>query len=100
LPPIRAASAARYGTVAIVLHWLLAAMIVGSLGVGLYMTGLPFSPQRIKLYNWHKWAGVTILLLSALRLLWRLANRPPGAGAGAGRHAALAVRGLAKPATR
>ncbi|SFP85024.1 cytochrome b [Variovorax sp. 770b2] len=67
----------RYGTVAIVLHWLLAAMIVGSLGVGLYMTGLPFSPQRIKLYNWHKWAGVTILLLSALRLLWRLANRPP-----------------------
>jgi cytochrome b561 len=32
----------RYGTVAIALHWLLAAMIVGSLGVGLYMTDLPF----------------------------------------------------------
>jgi cytochrome b561 len=67
----------RYGTVAIVLHWLLAAMIVGSLGVGLYMTGLPFSPQRIKLYNWHKWAGITILVLSAVRLLWRLVHRPP-----------------------
>ncbi|MDQ0022791.1 cytochrome b561 [Variovorax paradoxus] len=59
------------------LHWLLAAMIVGSLGVGLYMTGLPLSPARIKLYNWHKWAGVTILLLSALRLLWRLRHAPP-----------------------
>ena len=78
LPPLSAvARGQRYGTVAIVLHWLLAAMIVGSLGVGLYMTGLPFSPLRIKLYNWHKWAGVTILLLSAVRLLWRLAHRPP-----------------------
>ena len=67
----------RYGLVAIVLHWLLAAMIVTSLGVGLYMTGLPFSPQRLKLYNWHKWAGITILVLSALRLLWRLVHRPP-----------------------
>jgi cytochrome b561 len=67
----------RYGGVAIVLHWLLAAMIVSSLGVGLYMTGLPFSPQRIKLYNWHKWAGITILVLSAVRLLWRLVHRPP-----------------------
>ena len=45
------------------LHWLLALMILASLGVGLYMTGLPFSPQRLQLYNWHKWAGVTILCL-------------------------------------
>jgi cytochrome b561 len=67
----------RYGPVAMALHWLLAAMIVGSLGVGLYMTGLPLSPGRIKLYNWHKWAGVAILLLSALRLLWRLRHAPP-----------------------
>jgi cytochrome b561 len=67
----------RYGAVAIGFHWLLALMIVGSLGVGLYMSDLPFSPLRLKLYNWHKWAGVTILLLSALRLLWRLSHRPP-----------------------
>ncbi|MEQ1686926.1 MAG: cytochrome b [Burkholderiaceae bacterium] len=68
---------ARYGAVAIGLHWLLALMIFGSLGVGLYMHDLPFSPWRLKLYNWHKWAGITILLLSALRLLWRLSHRPP-----------------------
>lgn len=61
------------------LHWLLALMILGSLGVGLYMTVLPFSPARLKLYNWHKWAGVTILVLSALRLAWRLTHRPPAA---------------------
>lgn len=68
---------ARYGATAIALHWLLAAALVGIFCVGLYMTGLPFSPQRLKLYNWHKWAGVTILALSVLRLLWRLSHRPP-----------------------
>jgi cytochrome b561 len=68
---------ARYTLPAIALHWLLALMILGALGVGLYMTGLPMSPQRLKLFNWHKWAGATILILSALRLLWRLTHRPP-----------------------
>jgi cytochrome b561 len=67
----------RYTAPAIALHWLLALMILGALGFGLYMTGLPMSPQRLKLYNWHKWAGATILMLSALRLLWRLTHRPP-----------------------
>ena len=27
--------------------------------------------------HWHKWAGICILALSALRLLWRLTHRPP-----------------------
>ncbi len=67
----------RYTLPAIALHWLLALMILGTLGFGAYMTELPFSPQRLKLYNWHKWAGVTILALTALRLLWRLTHRPP-----------------------
>jgi len=66
-----------YTRTAVVLHWMLAVAIVGSFCVGLYMTSLPFSPQRLKLYNWHKWAGVLILGASALRLLWRLMHRPP-----------------------
>lgn len=68
---------ARYTRTAIALHWLLALAIIGSFGMGTYMADLPLSPQKLKLYNWHKWAGVTILALSALRLLWRLAHRPP-----------------------
>lgn len=67
----------RYTPVAIMLHWLLALAIACAFCVGLYMADLPFSPTRLKLYNWHKWAGVTILALSALRLLWRLTHRPP-----------------------
>ena len=58
-------------------HWVLGVALVALFGVGLYMTGLPFSPQRLKLYNWHKWAGVTLLVLSLLRLLWRATHRPP-----------------------
>ena len=67
----------RYSALAMFLHWLLAIGLVGMFAVGLYMADLPFSPQRLKLYNWHKWAGVTILALSVLRLVWRLTHRPP-----------------------
>ena len=65
-----------YTKTAIGLHWLLALALLVSFVVGSYMTGLPFSPQRLKLYNWHKWAGVCILALSLVRLLWRLTHRP------------------------
>jgi cytochrome b561 len=71
------AMSSRYTSPAIVLHWLLALLIVGTLGFGLYMVELPFSPARLKQYNWHKWAGMTILILSALRLLWRLTHPAP-----------------------
>jgi cytochrome b561 len=74
---ISLAAPKRYTFVAIAAHWLLALMIVGSFSFAVYMVDLPFSPARLKQYNWHKWAGITILLLSALRLLWRLAHRPP-----------------------
>ena len=67
----------RYSSTAIAFHWLLALALLTSFSVGLYMADLPVSPQRLKLYNYHKWSGVTILLLSALRLAWRLTHRPP-----------------------
>ena len=68
---------ARYSLTAIVLHWVLGLAILGMFGVGLYMTDLPFSPTRLKLYNWHKWAGITLLALAVVRLLWRMTHRPP-----------------------
>ena len=68
---------ARYGGVAIAMHWLLAAALTLSFCVGLFMTELQNSPLKLRLYNWHKWAGVTILGLSLLRLAWRWTHRPP-----------------------
>ena len=77
IPIYYPSSALRYGKVAMVLHWLLALYLFGIFGVGVYMADLPFSPQRLQLYSWHKWAGVIFLVLSVGRLLWRLTHRPP-----------------------
>lgn len=67
----------RYTGVAIGLHWLIGLMIVTSLGVGLYMVSLSLSPDKLRLYSWHKWAGVTIFMLVLVRSLWRLTHPAP-----------------------
>ncbi len=68
----------RYTTIAILFHWLIALMIIGSFTMGLVMTDMPgISPTKLKYYSWHKWAGVTILALATLRLLWRLSHPAP-----------------------
>lgn len=59
------------------LHWLMAVLIIGLLVLGIYMHELPLSPEKLQLYSWHKWAGVTVFLLVWLRLAWRLTHRPP-----------------------
>lgn len=68
---------ARYTRTAIALHWLAGVLILGNLAFGLYMVDLPLSPAKLRYYSWHKWVGVTVFLLSAARLLWRLSHRPP-----------------------
>lgn len=70
-------AASRYHGLSILLHWVLALALITIFAVGVYMADLPFSPQRLKLINWHKWAGVSFLILSVLRLLWRLKQTPP-----------------------
>ena len=67
----------RYNPVSILLHWVLGLALIGIFALGIYMHELPFSPTRLKLYNWHKWAGITVLTLSFVRLFWRLVVPPP-----------------------
>ncbi len=78
--------AARFSAVA--LYWLLAVALLGIFCFGLYTAGLPFSPRQLKIINWHKWAGITILALSVLRLLWHLTHCPRACRC----HAGLAAR--------
>ena len=66
-----------YTATAIGLHWLAAALILGNLALGLFMVDLSLTPAKLRYYSWHKWAGVTIFLLSAARLLWRLSHAAP-----------------------
>ena len=68
----------RYTAVAIALHWLIAVAIVAMLILGLRMTHGTMAPiDKFKLYQLHKSVGLTILGLAVLRVLWRLAHRPP-----------------------
>ena len=62
----------RYGAAAIASHWLLALLIAGNFAFGLYFIDLPFSPQKLKYFSWHKWAGAVVLPLAAVMLIVRL----------------------------
>ena len=89
-------SSPRYTTLAIGFHWLMAALIFVGFAMGLYMVDLRISPDKLKLYSWHKWIGVTVFILAAFRLWWRLLKTPPAEPATATwqRHTATATHWL------
>src|SRR6476646_5922807 len=42
------------------------------------MVDIPgLTPTKLRYFSWHKWAGVTILGLACIRLLWRLSHPAP-----------------------
>lgn len=67
----------RYAVPAIALHWLMAALIIATFCWGLVVSGMPLSPAKFKYIAWHKWAGISVLALVAVRLLVRVLKRPP-----------------------
>ncbi|MGF1463848.1 MAG: cytochrome b/b6 domain-containing protein [Maricaulaceae bacterium] len=67
----------RYTQVAIILHWALAAALLGLTGFGLLMTRMADGPVKFAIYQSHKTMGVLVLLLVGARLAWRLMNPPP-----------------------
>jgi cytochrome b561 len=73
--------AIRYSTVAIVLHWAIAALILLNIAVGFVMEGLS-PPLKAAVVALHFSCGMTVLALTVLRLLWRLTHRPPPLSAG------------------
>lgn len=58
-------------------HWLTFVLLAGAFTLGFYMTGLAMSVLKLKMFSWHKWTGVTVFVLVALRLAYRLAVQPP-----------------------
>ena len=72
----------RYTRTAIFLHWLVALGLVGTFSLGFYMEGLVFSPNKLKLYAWHKWAGMVLLVLAVIRLAWRMTHPAPALPSG------------------
>jgi cytochrome b561 len=68
---------AAYTRTAILLHWLAAALIVAAFPLGLYMSELSLGPTKLRLYSYHKWIGIGVLLLAVVRVVWRARHRPP-----------------------
>lgn len=66
-----------YTTTAKALHWLVGLLMMVVFALGFYMADLPFSPAKLQYYSWHKWAGITVLVLAVVRLAWRLTHQPP-----------------------
>lgn len=65
-----------YTKVAIALHWVIAAAIILQILGGLQMEDLK-GGEKFAAFQTHKSLGLTILMLSVARLLWRIANPPP-----------------------
>lgn len=68
----------RYDTIAMSLHWLIALGVIANIALGLYFVDLPRSdPDKFLLTQTHKSIGLTILVLSLLRVAWRLGHPVP-----------------------
>lgn len=72
---------ARYSTVAIALHWLIALLILLLIPMGWWMTNAISDPatqaQAYRLFQLHKALGFLVLALTIIRIVWRWGHRPP-----------------------
>jgi cytochrome b561 len=67
---------ARYSRGAVWLHWIIAALIVANLLLGLLHEDFA-KPTRSVMMGWHKSIGLTVLALTLVRIAWRFTHRPP-----------------------
>jgi cytochrome b561 len=65
-----------YSSVAITLHWLIALAMLTNIGLAWYFGALPRAEQ-VTPVQLHKSIGITVLLLTLIRVGWRLVNPPP-----------------------
>lgn len=75
----------RYSVVAIIFHWTIAVLLIGTIFFAWWMEGVRDAALEgeasfalvSSAYNWHKTIGLTILVLSLARLGWRLTHPVP-----------------------
>ena len=67
-----------YGLMARLLHWVMAALILCLLGLGIYMANFEKDGiSRITLTQTHKSFGFVAFCLAVLRVIWRQVSPPP-----------------------
>jgi cytochrome b561 len=67
---------ARYSRGAILLHWLIALSIIVNWLIGKLAEGMP-KPREEAMMGFHVALGVTVLILSVIRVAWRITHKPP-----------------------
>jgi cytochrome b561 len=68
----------RIGLPTRVLHWTMAAGILATIPIGLWIANATPSLAIIKWYGVHKTIGLSLLALALLRLAWHRVSPPPG----------------------
>lgn len=73
------ASIERYTKTAVLLHWLIAALLLVEVAQGWLMQEIPKQPPGLRAdqFNLHKSFGLLLLAFVLVRLGWRLLHRPP-----------------------
>jgi cytochrome b561 len=69
-------TSARYSRGAVVLHWLIALLIVLNIVAAFVSEDMPKADRAIVMGN-HKAIGITILVLTVARIVWRLMHKAP-----------------------
>lgn len=83
----------RYGPVAIAIHWITAAAVIGLLVSGMQAADLSDPAAKAGLLRVHAAIGVAVLALTLLRLVWWwLVDRKPAEPAGTPRWQTAAAR--------
>lgn len=67
----------RYNNVAAAIHWLTVVLLLTQVYVGFTFHHMERGPERAEWFTWHRTIGATILVLSLIRLAWRLGHKPP-----------------------
>ena len=85
----------RYNGVARTLHWLIAALILGLVALGWWLTEISYYDRWYQgALFWHRALGMLVLPLAAFQIVWRIARPTPAPAAclsGRERAAAKAV---------
>jgi cytochrome b561 len=66
-----------WGSAARAFHWILGLTIIGMLAFGWWMNHIPARPDRFFYRSIHADIGYLLLVLTALRLIWRALNPTP-----------------------
>lgn len=67
----------RFGATTRLLHWATAVLILVTIPLGLWIANVQPTLDTLWLFGAHKTIGITVLGLTALRLVWHLWNPPP-----------------------